>query len=402
MSKICEVCGHNLNGPIVNFGAHPLCDDLLKIGTKETVPEFIQEVQLCSMCLTAHQLHQVEKNYLFKDSYHYRSALTKDVLSGMEDLVNSVSTKISLDDDSVILDVGCNDGSLLSIFKTKFGCMTIGVDPTDAIKDNAGGIDFPFQEFFDTSTAEAIISKYGSPDVITFTNVFAHIEDLPSLLRALGILCKPSTLLVIENHYLGSILSRNQFDTFYHEHPRTYSAKSFEYIAKDLNMQINAIDFPKRYGGNVRVMMSQRNTSESRLIELPSEEDFLERFENLGNYYATWKFESLKVIEALSLEGPIYGKSLPGRAVMLISSLGINAKLMPSIFEQNSSPKVGYYVPGSNIEIHSDSEIMSLKPKRLVVWSWHIIDEICVYLSDIGFRGEVWVPLPKFEVYKVL
>ena len=61
-----------------------------------------------------------------------------------------------------------------------------------------------------------------------FTNVFAHIEDLKNLLKNLGLILSENTVLIIENHYLGSIIKKNQFDTFYHEHPRTYSLKSFE------------------------------------------------------------------------------------------------------------------------------------------------------------------------------
>ena len=44
--------------------------------------------------------------------------------------------------------------------------------------------------------------------------------------------------LIIENHYLGTVIKTNQFDTFYHEHPRTYSKKSFEIIAKKLDTKL--------------------------------------------------------------------------------------------------------------------------------------------------------------------
>ena len=70
-------------------------------------------------------------------------------------------------------------------------------------------------------------------DLICFTNVFAHIENLNELLKNLKALINKDTVLIIENHYLGSILKKNQFDTFYHEHPRTYSLKSFSFIAKN-------------------------------------------------------------------------------------------------------------------------------------------------------------------------
>ena len=65
-----------------------------------------------------------------------------------------------------------------------------------------------------------------------------------------------NTKIVIENHYLGSIINKFQFDTFYHEHPRTYSLTSFYYISKILGLKIEHFSFPKRYGGNIRVIFS--------------------------------------------------------------------------------------------------------------------------------------------------
>ena len=57
--------------------------------------------------------------------------------------------------------------------------------------------------------------------------MFAHIEDLNSLINNLRKLVSDETYLIIENHYMGAVIKKNQFDTFYHEHPRTYSATSF-------------------------------------------------------------------------------------------------------------------------------------------------------------------------------
>ena len=76
------------------------------------------------------------------------------------------------------------------------------------------------------------------------------------LLNNLKKLVSKKTHIIIENHYFGSVIKKNQFDTFYHEHPRTYSATSFSFIAKKLNMNIQDIQFTKRYGGNIRVILS--------------------------------------------------------------------------------------------------------------------------------------------------
>ena len=320
----------------------------------------------------------------------------------MQNLAESVLAKFSLDAlPKNILDVGCNDGSLLKYFKTYSPkSNVIGVDPTNAILEAKSDLDFAIKGFFNEEIAREIKQNYGTMDVITFTNVFAHIEDLPSLLNALKILIGPNTVIVIENHYLGAILEKNQFDTFYHEHPRTYSARSFEYIASSLGIFLNSIEFPSRYGGNIRVTLSAKTSNQFQLPDF--ENDFEEKFENMQQIYDVWKTDSFAVIKQITQEGPIFGKSLPGRAVMLISALGINAEEMPAVFEQALSPKVGFYVPGTQIEILSDEQILATSPSRIIVWGWHIADEICSYLAELGYKGEIWVPLPKFELYKII
>ena len=105
------------------------------------------------------------------------------------------------------------------------------------------------------SMALEILATCGQLDFITFTNVFAHIENLSELLAALKVLIGPKTVVVIENHYMGAILDSDQLNTFYHEHPRTYSLKSFTYIAKDLGLNLMDVEFPSRYGGNIRVYL---------------------------------------------------------------------------------------------------------------------------------------------------
>jgi SAM-dependent methyltransferase len=400
----CEVCLSPLTGPTLELGSHPLCDDMNLIGDMVKNFKYHQKIRLCVNCFTAHQLHPVSKQQLFTPAYRYRARLTKDVLLGMQDLVASTTSKLEGIENPLILDVGCNDGSLLGIFKYQTTCRTIGVDPTDAIDDAVGKIDFPIRAYFDSKVATEIVTKYGKPDLITFTNVFAHIEDLPALLSALRILLKDSTVLVIENHYLGSVLGKSQFDTFYHEHPRTYSAKSFAFIAESLELQVSKLEFPKRYGGNIRVTLSSQPPAgvsiQNELME--SESIFVEQFVQMQVTYDEWRESSIKTLNKILGDGVIFGKSLPGRAVMLISSLGISESEMPKLFEQPTSPKIGHYVPGTHIEICSDAEIMQYKPKRIIVWAWHIAEEVTNYLSEIGFRGEIWVPLPTFALYKVL
>lgn len=399
---ICEVCTTDLGSSsgVLDLGSHPLCDDLVSITNEDMsrVPRYEQKIVLCQTCLTAHQAAPVKKELLFKRDYKYRSSLTQDVIKGMANLVEAASSKLSISDAPLILDVGCNDGSLLGLFKQSTQATTVGVDPTDAIQEGGEKIDHKFQSFFDVQVATQIARTIGIPDLITFTNVFAHIEDLPGLIKSIDLLMGPETILVVENHYLGSILSRNQFDTFYHEHPRTYSAKSFDFIAKSLGASVSDIQFPSRYGGNIRVFMSKSKSKTQATF--PDESSFFSEFINLQANYDAWLRESRVVLKELLAEGPLIGKGLPGRAVMLISSLGLTAVEMPVVYEQDKSPKVAHFVPGTDIVLKSDASLPKKPGQKIIIWPWHIAGEVCEYLESLHVPGDYWVPLPKWTKVK--
>ena len=209
----CEVCGNNKLESFLDLGTQPLCDDLIPIGDESIVKKYPIQVGLCAQCNTAHQMFQIKPEYLFPASYHYRARFTKDVINGMNDFVLSTKKLYGSLKGKKVLDIGCNDGSLLKIFY-QYGACTYGVEPTDAIDDAGFEVENKIKDYFDSSIAHKLKDKIGHFDFITFTNVFAHIENLQSLINALKILISSKTVLIIENHYLASVIKTGQFDTF--------------------------------------------------------------------------------------------------------------------------------------------------------------------------------------------
>ena len=208
----CEVCGSEGLLPVLSLGNHPLCDDLIPFDSSLKCSEHPIDIAYCNECYTAFQKYEVDKKILFPKSYHYRARMTASVLAGMEDFVESTEQRLGDLKGKLVLDIGCNDGSLLNFFEEK-GCKTVGIEPTGAALDSKHNT---FNDFFDNKTAKRFLDSYGTPDIITFTNVFAHINNLPELLRNVKLLLGESTMVVIENHYLGAVLKTDQFDTFYH------------------------------------------------------------------------------------------------------------------------------------------------------------------------------------------
>ena len=389
----CEVCHNSSLSSVLDLGKHPLCDDLKPIGSLEKSLEYPIEILFCETCKTAHQKYQVNKELLFPPSYHYRSSLTVDVLKGMRDLVTSCLNQLGSFVDKTILDIGCNDGSLLKFFKEQ-EALTIGVEPTNAADTAKERLDNIYKEYFTIELAKRLVENHPRPDVITFTNVFAHIEDLNALIEALKVVLSEKTIIVIENHYLGSILEKNQFDSFYHEHPRTYSLHSFFYIADKLNLKIIQLEFPERYGGNIRVKLGPEHYTDpikqKKIKELlESEMSFKKRFQEMNSFIVDWQNSKFREISSLVSEfGPIYAKAFPGRAAILIKLLKLDESMIQGIFEKNNSPKIGHYAPGTKIPIIPDESMESISPPVLLNLAWHIKDEIHQYLQ-MSYSGQI-------------
>ena len=389
--KRCQICNSSLSN-FLDLGKQPLCDDLR---TKPFVNKFYKlQIKFCKKCLTAFQKYNVNKKVLFPKNYHYRSANTNDVLLGMKNLVDEIGKiKKNLKNKNV-LDIGCNDGSLLNFFKKK-GCKTFGLEPTGAFFEAKKKGHKVFNNYFDFKTSQILKDKIKVIDVITFTNVFAHIENFKDLIKSLKNLITKETLIVIENHYLGEGYKKNQFDTFYHEHPRTYSLNSFYFISKLLNMNIIKYEFVRRYNGNIRVFYGNKTLSNNKRLKenLKKEKKLIRKISSFQKKINKWKLVKKDYFKKLSKKyGPIPAKAFPGRASILINLLNLNSKNISNIYEKDVSLKVNKYAPGTNIKIVKE-KLFNKKErnkKKIINLAWHISGEIRSYLKEkMNYHGQV-------------
>jgi hypothetical protein len=391
MKNICEICRSKNLPTVLDLGKHPLCDDLIKIGNNKKNKFYKIEVIFCKKCITAYQKYQVPKKKLFPPTYHYRSKFTKDVISGLKDIVKSSKIFSGNLKNKVVLDIGCNDGSLLDFFK-KEKSITLGIEPTNSVNEAKIKGHKVYKSYMDSRSVSKLRKDYPKIDVITFANVFAHIENLRELIKNLKKLLSKETLLIIENHYLGSVIEKKQFDTFYHEHPRTYSLKSFIEISKLLGTNIISYKFPKRYGGNIRVVFSNKIKTKINYRKIIKQEKlYFIKIKKINKDINTWKKKKLSIINNLVNKfGPLPAKAFPGRAAILIEILKLDKQHISAIFEKDKSIKIGNYVPGTKIPIVSDKNLKKIhKNIPIINLAWHISKEIRVYLKRNFIKNKV-------------
>ena len=394
MKKIvskCQICNSKLF-KFLDLGLQPLCDDLKK--TPKSNKLYKTKIIYCKKCLTAYQKYNVDRKKLFHKDYHYRASNTKDVLRGMKELVVNVSKYKNLKNCKV-LDIGCNDGSLLDFFK-KSGSKTYGIEPTGAYKEAKKKGHIIFNKFFDLNFTSKFKKNFGDIDIITFTNVFAHIENFNDLIKSLKNIITKKTIIVIENHYLGEVLMKNQFDTFYHEHPRTYSLNSFHKISSLLNLNIIDYRFVKRYNGNIQVLLGNfenKNINKKIKYDLRKEFKILNKISLFQHKINTWRKRKLVFLKNIKNKfGPVPAKAFPGRASIIVNFLKLNKNYISTVYEKNNSLKVNKFVPGTDIIILKEKFFKKNEKNKSVIinFAWHISAEIKKYMhTNLKFNGKV-------------
>jgi SAM-dependent methyltransferase len=321
-------------------------------------------------------------------------------------LADGLVERLGLKPPSLVIDIGCNDGTLLAEFK-RHGLHTLGVEPTNVggIARNVSGVEV-LQRFFGESLAREIARDYGQAQLITMTNVFAHIAGLGDVMRGLCECLAPDGVFVTESHYLLDVLERNQVDTVYHEHIRTYSLKSLAKLFPSYGMEVFDVERSDRYGGNIRAYVARKGKRplSTRVGELLALEErsglhrpdawkaFRQRVYDNRDRFMEFLFDARRQGRT------VVGNSCPGRGVTLLNFYGVTRDMMPYLGELPGSLKLGLHTPGGHIPVVENKRIVQEQPDYLVLLAWHYKDAIAKRVRAEGVRSTLVVPLPEFAV----
>ena len=402
----CQISNRDDLEFVIDLGNQPLCDTLL---TKEDlkIPEKKYPLRLYRSKSLGHaQLdYIVPGEEVYFPDYPYRPGITKEVQTHHASRSLETIEKHKLIKNSLVVDIGSNDGTLLGYYKKNL-MRVVGVEPTNtakiAIEDGVTTI----QKFFNEDVANEIISNHGEASLITATNVFAHMATMGQVIRGIKKLLNKKGYFIFENHYILNILNDNQYDSIYHEHIRSYSLTSILYLFELYNMKVIDAEVVDRYGGTIRVTVSNELThpisdNVDKFLELEKKSGLFEEkiWEKFKNNVEKTKNDMIELaLNAKSKGYRFVGKSCPGRCSTLINYIGLNTDLMPYIAEQPTSLKLGKFLPGMHIPILEDQILFKEQPDFVVIFAWHYGKEIAQNLRSRGLKSKFILPLPNVKI----
>lgn len=396
----CQNCGNKNLYSIIFLGYLPPVNKLLKIGTiPNEQSSYPAQMLFCENCKLVQLGLVVDPKILFPKEYPYTSGTTKVLRENFTDLSKEAAKLLSLKKKDLIIDIGSNDGTLLSNFKPI--CNVLGITPEDIGKiAEKNGIP-TIQAYFTKKIASKILKKYRKAKVVTAANVLAHMEQIHEVLDGIISLLSQNGVFISESHYLLPLLKKFQYDTIYHEHMRYYSLISLKNLLESHGLEIFHTKEIPSHGGSIRVYAARKGTRKilstvnRQLTKEKSTVSEKKSFESFRNKTSLSKMALLKVLYNLKKRNKkVYGISAPSRASTLINYVGLDNDIIDCVLEIKGSHKIGHYVPGTIIPILEEEKLIKDQPDYAMILSWHIAKELMPKLKKKGFKGKFIIPLP--------
>ena len=399
----CQVCDSAELESVLFIGYLPPVNTMPTIGTRPSEqPAYPAELLHCKNCQLAQIGLIVDPAILFPPTYPYTSGTTKILRENFAQLSEEVAQRYPLKSSELIVDIGSNDGTLLSNFTTH--ARVFGIEPTNAGKlAREKGI-ATLTSFFNRNAVDKTLAEQGQAKIVTATNVFAHIEDIHQIVDCIDQLLADNGIFISESHYLLSLIETLQYDTIYHEHLRYYSVTALNYL---LEMHGFEILFARRiptHGGSIRIYAARKGkyAADPSLPKLLDEEKRGITTQSLAKFahaVTQTKLDLLALLKDIKAEGHrVYGVGAPSRASTLINYVGLDDGILDCVLEIKGSYKIGKYIPGTKIPVVEEERLFTDQPEYALLLSWHIADELIPKLTARGFKGRYLIPLPSPRV----
>ncbi|HVT98444.1 MAG TPA: class I SAM-dependent methyltransferase [Acidobacteriaceae bacterium] len=367
----CQGCGGQELHPLFDMGVQPLAEN----SNGERYPLVLIQ---CLDCFLVQLSYQADPAVMFQADHPYSTGNSEALRHHYTMLAHNM--RMDLPEGSLIVDIGANDGTFLANFTRWQDLTLVAVEPTDQILKAPDQV-IKFQAPFTSELARRIAGDgaIGRARYVTAMNVLAHVPDVHDFLDGVTQLLAPGGQFVTENHDFYSITDGLQIDTIYHEHLRYYTVASLSRLLEQHWLRVTRVEQTRMHGGSFRIWA--RDTRHDWTSD--AAEAAMDLTELLG--------------EITGKGHAVYGIGAATRATPLIHFAGL-APYIAYVCEVAGSAKIGTFIPGTDIPVVDEADLVRHQPAYALLFAWHMKDYIVPKLRAAGYRGKFIVPLPKPEV----
>lgn len=406
----CRLCDGPGLSPVVDFGNVALGNNLQETAEgarqAETYPLVLNR---CGACGHFQLADAVAPEVLYATNYTYLSGIGSSFVRHFEAYADWVLQTCEMPAAPFIVDVGSNDGTCLKPFKAR-GFKVCGVDPASmpANLANANGIE-TLNAFFDDTVVADIVARHGQADMVTSHNVLAHVDDLAATFRAVHALVREGGYFCFEVGYFRDVLSKNCFDTIYHEHLDYHHAAPLIRHLTGLGFSVENLSVNDVQGGTIRLLFRKdgRGAISAQAADFLASED--RSVVNDPTFLRSWgsgvtelmsRFKAM-VGDHVDQGALIAAYGAPTKATLLMKVAGVTGDEVAFVVEDNPL-KVGRYLPGSAVPIRPTATLQEREPDVLIIFAWNFAEDIVAKVRGTFSRPvRAIIPLPELRTIDV-
>jgi len=375
------------------------------------------ELVLCRRCGLLQLRHTVPGEAMYKN-YWYRSGTNQTMRTALADIANTAERLLRLRAGEAVLDIGCNDGTLLASYQTH-GIYRIGFDPAENLAVFSRKVaDRVVTGFFESEPFHRDPElKNRRPKIVTSIAMFYDLEDPNKFVSDIKKVMDPGGLWVVQMSYLPLMLQQNDFGNICHEHLEYYSLRSLEYLLKKHDLVLADVELNDVNGGSFRAYIRNleanpnafgdslyRQQAGSRISALREKETNMELEKTKPYREFAIRVEQIKREVSVFVRDQVrgnktvfvYGASTKGNA--MLQYFGLDHRLITAAAERNPD-KWGKVTVGTRIPIVSEDEARMTKPDYFLVLPWHFLNEFRERERNYLLSGGRFiVPLPQFTL----
>lgn len=402
----CIVCSSPEVEMVLDLGDTTLANKFVseaELGQAE--PSYPLRLGFCTACGHV-QLTEIVPPPAMFDHYLYISSMSETLKAHLRSLSETVVTRRGLGAGDLVVDVGCNDGTLLSCFNDA-GVRTLGVDPAANLAElaKARGVR-TMTAFFGTETARTVAAGHGRAKVITATNTFPHLPYLGDFVGGLDALLADDGIFVLEAHYLGDLLDATAFDTIYHEHCSYWALGPMVRLFEAHGFEVFDVERLPVHHGQLRAWVQRKGAGPvgAAVGELLAAEkragfDDVATFRAFADRALTLKRELNGLLDGLLAQGSrVVGYGAPAKGNTLLTFLGIGPDRIGYIADK-SPLKQGRFTPGTHIPVVGPERLLADRPDYVLLLAWNFVDEILGQQAEYrAGGGRFIIPIPEVKI----
>lgn len=322
----CLLCGSKNLTLAVPVRKMPLVDGY----TKEPNEHDLHKCDLyrCDDCTHVQLVDFLPPELMFRD-YIFKTGEHKHLVEHFKNYADWLMDT-SFIDKSFVVEIGCNDGTLLNFLPGR----KLGVDPSN-VPCNHNVI----REFITPDIARQIVKENGPATLVIANHVFAHTQDMHSMIESVSVMLSSRGVFVFEVAYLQDMLDKCLFDQIEHEHLSYHSITALLPFLNRHGMELVTYYRNECKGGSIRCVATRFDTGHFPYF---AEDVSLERLKLFSDEIDK-KRASITVDECVG-----YGASAPCTSVIYQMDLQDRIKYL---VDDNES-RHGLYSPNSNLPVY--------------------------------------------------